>query len=302
MTDDQNKPGGFKIFDDDAPSGEDEETPLLPSEDMIASEPKASLAAKSGDQKGGSGFRGMRLFFALLLVFCIFAGSIYGVYYHLHNRLNDIETAGSHEMADLSREIDDRMGLFSTQFARQHAEMQVQIENLAQLADKNIEAIENIEKTVDANRQTLSGDIAELENRMDDLSGRIDALDAKTTDTIREMEIRMEELADSVANSSKIAAAARERMQAVDNLASRIDDLSTRLEQLSDTITPEIREQTERFQQEFTQRVDALRDRMDSETDSLEDEIEALDAMIRSMRQVLLEQDGQTEIIEQELQ
>lgn len=302
MTDDQNKPDGFKIFDDDAPSGEDEETPLLLSEDMIASEPKASLAAKSGDEKDGSGFRGMRLFFALLLVFCIFAGGIYGVYYHLNNRLNDIEAAGSHEMADLSREIDERMGLFSTQFARQHAEMQVQIENLAQMADKNIEAIENIEKTVDANRQTLSGDIAALENRMDDLASRIDALDTKTTDTISEMEIRMEELADSAANSSKIAAAAQERMQAVDNLASRIDALSTRLERVSDTITPEIREQTERFQQEFTQRVDALRDRMDSETDSLEDEIDALDAMIRSMRQVLLEQNGQTEIIEQELQ
>jgi hypothetical protein len=182
MDNDSGQRKGFKIFDDD--------NNLSPDNDTFSETESSTIQETPVNEKRKRSGRVLPYFLTVLAI-CALGGigvSGYVAYEHLNERLNDIERTGAHEVADLSYAIDERMGIFSTQFASRHAEMQVQIESLATTVKNNSEAISEMKHSVNEQRQAFSKNITGLESRFSKLGERVNSFESTTAEKIGVLE------------------------------------------------------------------------------------------------------------------
>lgn len=312
---DNEKHNGFKIFDDDDPEGSspaeegDAEEILLTDDGMVARDsgtPGSSPATVAAPPaSAGRGLRGL-LYFILLLVFAALGGGGYAAWDHINQRLSQIERAGVHEVADLSREIDERMGVFSTQFAAQHAEMQIQLSALQDRIEESAGERNNLRAELTATRETLSDRIDDIEDRMSGLQQRFGAEREEATEALRTLESRVESIADALTevtgDTAGMASAVgdiRDELEAMDR---RIDAVAEQAETATQyDAGREAMARAEALQQEMDRRFGETNEWVEQQLADLEDEIAALEAMMKSLRDIAAGKDGSSGIIEQEL-
>lgn len=303
MEEDSKKHNGFKIFDDEAPAADAEEADILLDNRMAASDPGPSSEGASPEGKKPRRTGKLRTFFIVILIICM-AGAIgvgmYAVYERINERLNHIETTGAHEMAGLLKEIDERLSLLASQFAAQHAEMQLQIEKAAKQAEENSTSIHGLQSTINTQRQALSGDISALDTRLVELDRQIHMVEAITAEEMKTIEERVDALAAAVAKTEEIASAVEAVEDDMNRFRAKIESFSP------DEITREMRDGIEKeiteAKQEFNRRIEAVNNRFDQQLVSLKNEMSALEAMMRSLRNLTLQKDnGLPEIIEEDL-
>lgn len=305
---DENNPkrAGFKIFDDDAPPGAPDEETTPSDDDGIAAGPEAPADRKPARGKG--------ILFGILIVlaFGVTGTMMYLGYTHLNGRLNRVEAVGAHEIAGLSEAIDNRMGVFSTQFASLHTEMQTQIETLEKRVADNQSALENQETALHEQRQTASDRISGLENRLGEISSRLDRrindvqdVQAETAGRTDALENRMAHLADAVDMAWEMALTMEVLTRDLNRMGARVDDLEAQAETfapdaIKQDVTRHMDEQIDRIQQDIHRQIEAILNRMDQKTGALEADIETLEAMLQSMEMIILDS-YPSQIIEQEL-
>ncbi len=307
MSDDNNKKS-FKIFGDDNASENPEEAEILLDDEMVISRGAPSKKQKIPKEKTTGGYRGPRPFLMVFLVFCILGGAIYVVYDHLNARLNHVEASGAHEVADLSKELDQRMGVFSAQFANQHAEMNLQIENLQKLLKESVASIKSMNTEINANKKAISDGMSGLESRFNKVDGQFDTFETAITGKINSLESktsafesRLNKLAETDQNIAEINREFKVVQTNLDTMGARIGEISERLDSLaSEKDAQDFTRHMEEMRQEFDQRFESMQNRMNSQTVSLEDEISALEAIMQSFKELTL-QNNQREIIEQDL-
>ncbi len=315
---DNEKHNGFKIFDDDDPEGatpaeeEEAEEILLTDDKMLARDsriPGSSAAtATAPSARAGRGLRGL-LIFILLLTFAALGGGGYVAWDHVNQRLNQVERTGVHEVADLSREIDERMGVFSTQFAAQHAEMQMQLSGLRESIEESAEERNNIRtelRRTAETAETLSNRIAEMETRMSGVQQGLEADREETMAAVTTMESRVASISDALTevagDTDGLASAADDIRADMEALGHRIDAVAEQAEDgTQDDAGREAMARVEALQQEMDRRFGETNDLMEQRITDLEDEIAALEAMMKSLRDLAAGGDGSSDIIEQEL-
>lgn len=299
----------FKIFGDEPSPGHPEEEELLLDSDMIASEPGRLHKKAKPAKKTSRGFWGTALFFVLFFICLGLGGALYLTYLHMDERLNHIEASGSHEVADLSRELDERMGVFSTQFAGQHAEMHLQIEALRKLVESNAASAQSMKTAIDSNKQAISQGLARLETGMTRLSDRLGKIDSETGGKIAAFEKQLAALAGVVETADKTGrdlASVRQEMvsvrQEMEAMQARYAAVSARLDSLeNEREDTELQKQINELKKAFDQQLETMQNRMERKTISLEDDISALEAMMQSFKDLTLPDSDRTVIIEQEL-
>lgn len=311
MTDDNNQKS-FKIFGDDNASENPEEVDILLDDEMVIARGAPSKKRKSPKEKRTTGDRGPRPFFMVLLVFCILGGAIYVVYDHLNARLNHVETSGAHEVADLSKALDQRMGVFSAQFANQHAEMNLQIENLHKLLTESVASIKSMNTEINANKKAISDGMSGLESRLTKVDGqfatfentitrKINAFETTLSSRINAFENRLNKLDETDQNIAEMDREFEVVQTNLDTMSTRVEKISEKLDLLaSEKNAQAFTQQMDAMRQEFDQRFEAMQNLMNRQTVSLEDDISALEAMMQSFKELTL-RDNQREIIEQEL-
>lgn len=296
MDEDHKKPDGFKIFEDGSLSAESEKEEILLDESMISSDPDDKRTRRPG---------GIKLFFRVVLVLIMIGAigtSAYYAYDHVNKRLSQIEATGAHEVADLSKEIDERMGFFSEQFANQHADMQVQIEAIIKGVEANAAALENVKSTQE---QALSRGISGLENRIGELDRQLGNMESGITGRMDDVEDRVDAFAAAAETIRKIATEVEALKGNLNRIREKTDAFAERVDALRpDEMIREVRLQLAEIKQEFNQQIEATNNRLRQRTGLLENEISALEAMMKSFRELTLQQDldGRPGIIEQELQ
>lgn len=294
MDEDRKKPDGFKIFENESVPAESEKEEILLDESMISSDAENKRTHRPG---------GIKLFFRVVLVLVMIGVIGTGAYYaydHVNRRISQIEATGAHEVADLSKEIDERMAFFSAQFANQHAEMYLQIESIIKRVEENAAALENVKS---AQEQALSKGISGLENRLGELDRQLGNMASEITGRMDNVEDRIEASAALSETVGKIAAEVAALKGDLNRIRERNDALAERVDALRpDEMTREVRSQLSEIQREFNRQIEATNNRLIQRTGLLENEISALEAMMKSFRELTLQQDGRPEIIEQELQ
>jgi phage shock protein A len=299
MDDDSKQHKGFKIFDNGDDPTDPEEELLLSDDDLV---PPSEIPAGGKDsRKSGSG--GVRGFFTALLVIAALGGLgglAYFGYEHLNERLNHIEAAGAHEVADLSNEIDARMNHFYSGFAAQHAEMQAQIENLLKLSENNARALESMKASMEASSQSLSKNISGMEKKIGDVSTRLSSLESDTSSRIGDLEKRLGPLADAVSiTRQQVTGEIEELKKVIGNMDTRLGAFSKQI----DALEPEVLlARIQEMNRDLTRKIEAVNNRVNMETGALEEKISAMEALIKSLRNLALPQNQSPEIIEQELQ
>lgn len=308
MEEDSKKHNGFKIFDDDPPAVDAEEADILLDKSMVASDPGRSSDGPSSGKASPEGQKPrrtgkLRAFFTVILVICAagaIGGGMYVVYERINERLNHIETTGAHEMAGLLKEMDERMVRLASQFATQHAEMQLQIEKAAKQAEENSTGIRGLQSTIDTQRQALSGDISALDTRLDELDRKIHMVEALTAEEMESMDERVDALAAAVATTEEMASAVEAIKDDLNRFRAKTE--SFRPDEITREMRDEIEKEITEAKQEFNQRIDAVNNRFDQQLVSLKNEMSALEAMMRSLRNLTLQKDnGLPEIIEEDL-
>lgn len=296
MDEDRKKPDGFKIFEDGSLPAESEKEEILLDESMISSDPEHKRTRRPG---------GIKLFFRVVLILIMIGVIGTGAYYaydHVNKRLSQIEATGAHEVADLSKEIDERMGFFSEQFANQHADMQVQIEAIIKGVEANAAALENLKSTQE---QALSRGISGLENRLGELDRQLGTMESGITGRMDDVEDRVAAFAAAAETIGKIATEVEALKGDLNRIREKTDAFAERVDALRpDEMIREVRSQLAEIKQEFNQQIEATNNRLIQRTGLLENEISALEAMMKSFRELTLQQDqdGRPGIIEQELQ
>lgn len=310
MDEDNKKHTGFKIFDDETPGADPETSENLADKSMAA--PGAGLASGGASPEAEKPRRTgkLRAFFTVLLIFCAAGAVGWGMYVvyeginerlnHISERLNHIETAGTQEMAGLLKEIDERMGVFSTQFAAQHAEMQLQLEQAAKQAKENATGIQGLKNTIDTQQQAFSKDISALEPRMEELGRQIHTIEANTAEEMETLEKRVDALAAAAETTEEIASA-------VEAIEDDLNDFRAKIENFSpDEITREMRDvigkEITEAKQEFNRQIETTNNRIDQKLVSMENDMAALEAMMKTLRNLTLQKNnGLPEIIEEDL-
>jgi len=293
MDENNHKRTGFKIFDDDAPSGtpDEETTPL-----------------------DGKPPRGKGILFGVLIVLAFGATGtmMYLGYNHLNDRLNRVEAVGAHEIAGLSEEIDKRMSVFSAQFASLQTAMQAQIETLEKRVADNQSALEKHETAIHEHRQTAADGIASLENRLSEITARLDRrlndiqdVQAETAGRTDALENQAAQLADAVDMAWEMALTIEAVTRDLNRMEARVDDLEAQAETfapdaIKQDVTHHVDEQMDRIEQDLQRQIEAVHNMMDQKTGTLEADIETLEAMLQSM-EMLLHDSHPSQIIEQEL-
>lgn len=315
---DNEKHNGFKIFDDDNPEGatpaeEDEAEEILLTDDKMVARgsgtPGSSgAAATAPSAPAGRGLRGL-LFFILLLAFTALGGGGYIAWDHVNQRLNQVERTGVHEVADLSREIDERMGVFSTQFAAQHAEMQMQLSALRESIEESAEERNNLRtelRRTAETAETLSNRIDEMETRISGVQQRLEADREETMAAVTTLESQVASISDAL---TEVAGDTAGMASAVDDIRSEMEALGLRIDAVAeeaeaatqDDAGREAMARVEALQQEMDRRFGETNDLMEQRITDLEDEIAALEAMMKSLKDLAAGEDGSSGIIEQEL-
>jgi len=311
---DNEKHNGFKIFDDDDPEGsspaEEEQADeiLLTDDGMVARDglsPGSSTVSTAQPTSAGRGLRGI-FYFILLLALAGLGGGGYFAWDHVNQRLDRIERAGVHEVADLSREIDERMSVFSTQFATQHAEMQVQLSALRERIEESAGERNNLREEMAGARESHSDRIDDLENRMSGLQQRFDAEREEATETLRTLESRVESISDAMAevagDTAGMASAVGDMRADLEAMDLRIDAVSEQADEAAENDTGrEAMARVEALQQEMDRRFGETNELMEQQLADLEDEIAALEAMMKSLRDLAAGGNDSSGIIEQEL-
>ncbi len=313
---DNEKHNGFKIFGDDDPEGatpaaekEGAEEILLTDDGMIARDSggpgSPAAAATKPPASAGRGLRGV-LFFILVLAFAAMGGGGYLAWDHVNQRLNQIERAGIHEVADLSTEIDERMAVFSTQFAAQHAEMQMQLSALRESIEESAEEQSRLQTALTGTRETLSDRIEEMENRTSGLSQRLETDHEETNEAFSTLESRVASISDALTeaagDTAGMASAIKDIRVDLEAVGLRIDAVAKQVETATqDEPDGEVMARVEALQQEMDRRFGETNDLMERQITDLEDEIAALEAMMKSLRDLATGPDGSSGIIEQEL-
>ncbi len=306
MDEDSKKPTGFKIFDDETPAADAEETEILLDKSMVAPDPGPSSAGASVKPKKSRPSGRLRAFFTILLILCALGaigGGMYAVYDRMNERLNRIETAGTQEMAGLLNHMDERLGLFSTQFAAQHAEMQLQIEKAAKQAQENTTGIQGLQRTINTQGQTLEREISTLENRIEKLDRHNQSALALTTNEMDALEKRIDAGENRIDALAAAAETTGEVASTVDAIQDDLNNFRKRLDSFSpDEITREMSAEIAEAKQEFNRQIETTNHRLDQKLVALENEISAIEAMMRSLRNLTLQKDnGLPEIIEEDL-
>lgn len=293
MDENNHKRAGFKIFDDDEPSGATEE------------------GTTPSDGKPPRG-KGVLFYLLIVLAFGVTGAMMYLGYNHLNDRLNRVEAVGAHEIAGMSEEIDKRLDVFSTHFASLHTEMQTQIETLEkQLAD-NQSALENHETAIHEQRQTASDSISALENRLAEITSRLDSrindvqdVQAETAGRTDALENRVAQLADAVDMTWEMALTMEALTRDLNRMGARVDDIEAQFETfapdaIKQDVTRHVDEQMDRIQQDVHRQIETIHNRMDQKTGALEDDIDTLETMVQSM-EMIIHDSYPSQIIEQEL-
>ena len=306
MDENNHKRAGFKIFDDDESFGTADEGTTPSDEDVIAGGPEAPADRKPPRSKG------VLFAFLIVLAFGVTGAMMYLGYTHLNDRLNRVEAVGAHEIAGMSEEIDNRLGVFSTRFASLHTEMQAQIETLEKRVADNQSALENHETAIHEQRQTASDSISALENRLAEITSRLDSrindvqdVQSETAGRTDALENRVAQLADAVDMAWEIALTMEALTRDLNRMVAHVDDIEAQFETfapdaIKQDVTRHVDEQMDRIQQDVHRQIEAIHNRMDQKTGALEDDIETLEAMLQSMEMIILDS-YPSQIIEQEL-
>ncbi len=321
MNENNEKHEGFKIFADESSPGEPEDADILLDESMIAPAPETPYTAGAppkSEKPSRSGRFGafLKLLFFLCAMSAIGAGA-YAIFDHFDRRLNQIETAGAHEMAGLSKEIEDQMWVVASEFAEQHAEMLLRIEALSMLAGENAAAVKEMKGAMDAQVQALSRNVAGLENRMGALDRQIRSVETGTAGKVAALEKRLDAQTDAAEAAREAAAALSAVRSDLNGIRERIDaqqydDMITenraRLAEMSRNITEISRDMTginqgmAEMNRDLNRRIEMANRSVTQQIAALENEISALEAMMISFRNLTLQKEGLPIIIEQDLE
>ncbi len=306
MDENNHKRAGFKIFDDDDPPAATEDSTAPSDDSMIAGESEAPEDGKAPRDKG------VLFYFLIVLAFGVTGAMMYLGYNHFNDRLNRVEAVGAHEIAGLSEEIDKRMGVFSTQFASLHTDMQTQIETLDKRVADNQSALENHETAIHEQKQTASDSISALENRLAEITSRLDSHINDVQDVLAEtagrndaLENRVAQLAAAIDMTWEMALTMEALTRDLNRMGARVDDIEAQFETFAadavkQDVTRHVDEQMDRIQQDVHRQIEAIRNRMDQKTEALEEDIETLETMLQSMEMIILDS-YPSQIIEQEL-
>lgn len=233
-----NRPKGFKIDFDDIPP-ENEEEPLkespAPQPDRIGTAPSASRPARLA-------VLGACILLALLLL----------GYFHLSARIDRIDSSGSHQIKNLSADLQNRLDSLSKAVADQKSSTDADIQSLKKQIRRNAENVRvlrrklaDVEKTagkvpaigekMDALKQSTAG----LSDQLKKINDRVAQLE-KNESTIGEIKSDLnglkEKLKTADAKIDKLVSSEISQ-QSMDNAVKGLRDDMNRLLKNSDTAT-----------------------------------------------------------------
>ncbi len=287
---------GFKIFGDEA---REEET-IIPREE----DPEPIVIPSSASKP----------VFVALFAFCLLGALLFFGYYQLSNRINRMESTGTHEIKGLNKEVDARLTGLSGNLAEQNAETTKQIKTLgaqvaalAKQSEKNGSAISSAEKVLAATKQSATSTITSVETSLSALIGRFDKIESNIEQDASGIKKRMDTLSAAIEENRRAVGGVDQIRRELQNLQSRFKSVETEFTTLqTNRFEPEqFSQQITTLDQQLNRRMEATEKQLQQKIASLGDEINALEAMMKSFKNMAGQsapsgQPGES-IIEQEI-
>jgi chromosome segregation ATPase len=307
------KPDGFKIdFSDDIP-----EPPGKGSDPLPGKKPKKKAPSKA------------RPSFIFALIFCLFAGILFLVYYHLNSRIAQMETARRQQaqsiVESVSDNIEKRFSAISAIVSEPTKQIKARILELEKQVKEQKSGTAMLEKEIADTKASIQTSLSEAEkkllNKISLQDNKINAIESKLESSADQYSEKINTIEKQVANLQQLSSSIEKAKKKTELLENQIRAVEQKTETLRSDIKnmatrKNIEEKTAQTEAMLVKKIDEDSSKMHKKIIDMQDQISALEAIIRSLQNIPArsteesgngspgnsEDPGQGQIIEQELQ
>jgi len=267
----ENQPNGFKIGLD---KPEPEAGPSEPAAKVPSSEKKTKKPSKVERKSPGNSI------FLLFLGFLVLGAGMAWFYYDIQDRLQTINTSGSEEIAELSRQLNEQIADISNQVSALEKSLQKEVETLKSSITDTSSRIDKLQAGMAAfekNLGSLEQNFSPIENQTQKLGSDIENL----KDTTRKLKTDQSEIQNQLGEQS-------EKIQMVSDIMVDQETLDKALEKEREANKQNMAHATETLFSElaaYGDKLKTMRSRMDdmrSHMDELESQIDTLQKQVDS--------------------